>query len=185
MRRRKARAKQRSDAPSEAAATSGASKQRHHLPSQQEHADKLETIPWGEHVSATWASTSSTARPRPPGRNRCRLRTAAEPPGAGPRPERGDRGALQRSPTGARTRAVTRSPTLRERTPGQQTFQVLSKKRESEGGRRLELWRFRRHQHAASTRGRAGHQPARPRSLGAHHLGGRSPFVSTASSEPG
>ena len=47
MRRRKApAAKQRSEAPSEAAATSGASKQRH-LPRQQEHADKIETIRGG------------------------------------------------------------------------------------------------------------------------------------------
>jgi hypothetical protein len=95
MRRRKARAaKQRSEAPSAAAAISGASKQRHHLPRQQEHADRIETIRGGKHVSATWASTSSSARPGPPGSNRCRLRTAADPPGAGPRPGRGDpRGA--------------------------------------------------------------------------------------------
>ncbi len=65
QRRARARkARKRGRAPSEAGGTQGASKQRHHLPRDGDHVEKVETVREGKHEMISQAVGNPEVRPR-------------------------------------------------------------------------------------------------------------------------
>lgn len=65
QRRRKARdARKRGKAPSEEAATTGASKQRHHLPEHDDHLEKVDTVREGKQPMPSPEVSKPELRPR-------------------------------------------------------------------------------------------------------------------------